>query len=683
MLSRTKVKGAPLVLSPPFDCLKVMPSKGTCGRCYAFCLTSSGQFFGYDFPKGYRILNSPPDSIQNKIFFLECRNNKRKKSGYVAAMLQSTSSRRKANDPGCLITHCDLVVVEGIFSDCSDPPLLHHRIHVLKKNIDILDFVLEPDLHNAIPSYFEAGTTVPVDSVKLLYLNTILGDHTLLHPYFRNDSYLVRKTLQLPSNIQIEGSLGSADLWFQYTSTSTLSKIEPITSSKRFCRLGYKKWIDETLPWSNQKLPTDLLIVTDQFKPTLSLSSPELSQGLKVYLIPYEFGGQKQTVSFVPITKFQLDKLKTLPFPISPGEYRKCLREFLSDSGLQIVKVIRIFPSIQIIGHSESERDKQVGGCIVGHLPESGINSFDTEREDIIRTEIDGIYLMRLKRNIPDVRLPFNCVSVFRGYQWPYATNIPQCVFNVLAKTFPDKGLTRRNVPHGGNFEMIGRKMSGQATGSMVAYRDTSKHQYYRATMDSSLIPSARGSINFLQEESLRVGYTSGESLMSLYRKIIKLDTLKDLCEQTIVTQKHFYNALHLDESCRIHDCYFQKVINSEAINSKERRYLENVMVLMQGRKLPKATTCCWTQRSKCKRQSKMFQYFVSGTSGFAYDISSQVTDRLEYVGATFHSSLFEHCTSVPVWTSSDYSEICLAPYDDDNYNFAWGSNGGPKDDNS
>jgi hypothetical protein len=118
---------------------------------------------------------------------------------------------------------------------------------------------------------------------------------------------------------------------------------------------------------------------------------------------------------------------------------------------------------------------------------------------------------------------------------------------------------------------MIGQRMSGQATGYMASGRNTSKHKYFSKKMNSSLLPSARASINVLLEQSLKVGYTSGECLMSLYRKVNKIDTLKAL--------NHFFNTLHLDDSCHLHKSYAKNVMSSELTNTKECQYLENVTV--------------------------------------------------------------------------------------------------------
>ena len=159
---------------------------------------------------------------------------------------------------------------------------------------------------------------------------------------------------------------------------------------------------------------------------------------------------------------------------------------------------------------------------------------------------------------------------------------------------------------------------------------------------------------------------------------LCNIDDFKDLCEHTLITQKHFCNCVHVD-SCFLEDEYATKVMNCSSLKEREDKYLRNLNDLMETETLPKSTTCAWTLRSDCSRGSQLFQYFVGSSSGFAFDISSYVTKSLEIVGATFHSSLFEHCTSVPIWVSSDGSQVSFLPDDNNNYNFAWGSNGKKK----
>ena len=95
--------------------------------------------------------------------------------------------------------------------------------------------------------------------------------------------------------------------------------------------------------------------------------------------------------------------------------------------------------------------------------------------------------------------------------------------------------------------------------------------------------------------------------------------------------------------------------------------------------KLPKSTTCCWIL-SKNYKHMKMNQYFVSTQYMFAQDLSSNIRIMKEGIGATFMSSMFFHCTSIPIW-NDDLGNIYLKG-PEDMYNFAWGSNGTNKEKN-
>ena len=73
-----------------------------------------------------------------------------------------------------------------------------------------------------------------------------------------------------------------------------------------------------------------------------------------------------------------------------------------------------------------------------------------------------------------------------------------------------------------------------------------------------------------------------------------------------------------------------------------------------------------------------MKQYFVGVDGKFALDLSSDMLKNGKDVGATFMSSMFNHCTSVPIWIDGDDKIHLLGPVD--MYNFAWGSKGAERD---
>ncbi len=133
---------------------------------------------------------------------------------------------KETHDPGHLFSNCNLVVIDGLSSHPSYPLVLHQKIHIMKNNVSILDLYQSPASKLQCQNIL-IQMTIPVDSVKLVFLNTIAGNEKLLHLYFREISFLNPSIRKLPSNIEIEGSLESADIWFQHSSTKASQKIRP------------------------------------------------------------------------------------------------------------------------------------------------------------------------------------------------------------------------------------------------------------------------------------------------------------------------------------------------------------------------------------------------------------------------------------------------------------------------
>ena len=127
---------------------------------------------------------------------------------------------------------CDLVVIDGLVHEESTNSFFFN-LQILKKNKPINDFAAERNIHQAIPHYFNASS-VPTENVKLVYLNTILGNQYLLHPYYRNQSFLVQNIQKLPLFVEIECSLTSCDIWFRTSNKDTPALIPTVQSNKRF-----------------------------------------------------------------------------------------------------------------------------------------------------------------------------------------------------------------------------------------------------------------------------------------------------------------------------------------------------------------------------------------------------------------------------------------------------------------
>ena len=98
-----------------------------------------------------------------------------------------------------------------------------------------------------------------------------------------------------------------------------------------------------------------------------------------------------------------------------------------------------------------------------------------------------------------------------------------------MKQVYSTKGMLRKCTTHKGDFEMIGKRITGQASGSLYCAADNSvNHTYHRKDMGKSLIPQLRSIINSLQNEALQSGYSCGDIYMYLTMKVLRLqDTMR------------------------------------------------------------------------------------------------------------------------------------------------------------
>ena len=132
---------------------------------------------------------------------------------------------------------------------------------------------------------------------------------------------------------------------------------------------------------------------------------------------------------------------------------------------------------------------------------------------------------------------------------------------------------------------MIGTRRSYQSNGSIsVGPKYVMDHQYYRNSMDSSLLPYVKSIINLLQQKAIGANYVSGESLMSLYKKVLCLRDEKTLCKQKILTQNHFHNTIHKDNGSALDKKSTQTIINSDFIVCQKTWVVYQKVQLVAGR---------------------------------------------------------------------------------------------------
>ena len=121
---------------------------------------------------------------------------------------------------------------------------------------------------------------------------------------------------------------------------------------------------------------------------------------------------------------------------------------------------------------------------------------------------------------------------------------------DLFRKTFQGKGLIRNCTYHEGNFEMLGERNSKQTTGNLLMLpKNVDLHQYYRETINLKLLPTAKNIMNEFMEKSILSRYTSGESMMHYYKCRLMVGDAKNICYNSILTQRNFFNTIHIDKN--------------------------------------------------------------------------------------------------------------------------------------
>mgnify|MGYP003327179317 CR=1 FL=1 len=96
---------------------------------------------------------------------------------------------------------------------------------------------------------------------------------------------------------------------------------------------------------------------------------------------------------------------------------------------------------------------------------------------------------------------------------------------------------------------MIGERNSKQSTGILLVLpKKVDEHQYYRESMNLNLLPHAKYVINELMEQSILAGYSCGESIINYMKRSLYKRNAKSLCYNAIITQRNFFNSIHLDK---------------------------------------------------------------------------------------------------------------------------------------
>ena len=620
-------------LPEPFSCLDIKPDQSSSGKCWIFHVDLDGFMLGFLFPGGLRLYGLKNSPQYGGSFFIECRNVQKSKIGYLSAMIHDS------NDVGF---HRGELTLTNNISYCSKTNQFFMHHHKLKVGVSYNRRLTKHITKDTFVRHFSMWNKDSLNLVRFVYLNELFVDSD-----------------NKDKNRPVQSSLKEPDTWCQeFIDNRDQTCHVQIQSFRWRCRPAITRNNRKTIGFKNfLKMENTLLYAINKSRFVLS--------NLRKYMIlPYEM---REVIFFVPVTKEQYKDLvkqylKKSPFTLR--SYQEELERYLGEN--MEVMIITICLNLQ------TKYDKIIIALCDNIEEINNDNKFDKN------VYCDDVFEMELVNKTTDFELPDGLTSVFRCYKWPFLNCMEDVHYTLFNKTYKNKGLIRHCTNHFGNFEMIGTRRSYQSNGSMtVDPRYVMDHQYYRKSMNSSLLPYVKSIINSLQQEALRANYVSGESLMSLYKKILCLRDEKILCKQTILTQNHFHNTIHKDNGSVLDNDYTRSIMNSDFISHPERKkiwtYINKIYEKNMG-SLPKSTTCCWSLRQN-STEYIMKQYFVGIDTKFALNLSSDKLNLGHNVGATFLSSMFYHVTSSPIWIDKQGMIHLKGP--SNMYNFAWGQDGG------
>ena len=650
----------------PFDRhLIIKPSSTAKGNRFMFFLAESGKFEGKLFPSGVRIYGrnlvgaSSSSTKCSDTFFIECRNSKTRQFGLAAAMI--CSRRGFQIVPGSIFSSCDFVLVQGIHFDRHGELMIqYHRWNGSMKYSEFLDS--GTTLKDAIQEAFDTNIESPLNRVRMVYLNAILGTTRV---DVESNAPLSNSTV---TNEGIDCSLKGPDIWYDMNIGCKGYKPFRLQDSQRRenCTIWKKR--------KDIKKPGPKLLKRSRSPSVLYLCKLQhrcinLVQQ-KCFLIFHSFSPCRKFVNLSPITKEQYDRLviiykKMGKHGLEEQLYFQLLKKFRDESSLPLQKLLRLSPKKQY-----------PSGFIVSVYNE--LNTQGLKDQNLLPIPVDksaGIYKVEMHQNKRDIDIADGIV-LFRGFQWPFEKILDKHCFELFSKTFKGKGLVRHCTSHQGNFEFIGVRKSNQSSGSLSTTASRScYHQYSRESMDLTVLPLLKGILNSLRNEAIEALFTCGECFMDQYMQEFKeINRKRSLSSQSLITQRHFWNTAHIDHSNFIRMDESDMMKKRLAEYPLWKKYLSRYREIFKGKPFPYATSCCWTLRQNDLKYV-MHQFFCFPSASFCLDLCSDVMEENENVGAAFMSGLSVHLTSIATWTDENGRIHLEGPKG--MYNFAWGSDEG------
>jgi len=181
---------------------------------------------------------------------------------------------------------------------------------------------------------------------------------------------------------------------------------------------------------------------------------------------------------------------------------------------------------------------------------------------------------------------------------------------------------------------------------------------------------------NQLRTEAKMTATHIGQPFLHAAMKLRGVSDSFDVIDGSLFTYGGYTNFIHRDTRdhySKEESKSIKNLIKSQPDN-RFSRYVEQFEdTFGEDARVPSETTCCWCLMDQTNDYIHR-QFFINITASIVMDISSHVfSDKVPQVGTTFFGSLFEHCSSRPLWVSRNGMVRVKPPFSSMYYNFAWG----------
>ncbi len=378
--------------------------------------------------------------------------------------------------------------------------------------------------------------------------------------------------------------------------------------------------------------------------------------------------GIRNNIIFVgaPLSKDEVaifDQVYKQHIHLSLKEHNALLNSLLTRSGRSKIACFIITP--------ELSNTEQV--AIVLLPPDSELPS--SESTIRLSSRVSKTTYSKIKDGAIDITTGFPIQWI---YSWPFKKVMTLEHLNALQQAYPHPKTIRTNAECcQGYYQNFGQRSTNRASGSLVtAPNQTNEHHHYHEGFNKSATPLFTNIRNGLRDEAKQATTHLGQPFIHACMKLRVATEFFDVINGSLITYGGYTNLIHQDRRDHYSSTESNQIksLIREQTDDRYPRYINNFEnVFGENENVPTETTCCWCLLDKVDDYIHR-QFFVNITAAIAMNLcSDSFSQGIDQFGTTFFGSLFEHCSSRPLWIGSNDMIRVTPPPGTKYYNFAWG----------